>query len=55
VTRQEQEDTDAAENAGFTTTEPEKMLHGILVAIGDTLSDIASAYDVEDGADEHDE
>jgi len=50
--RQEQEDTGRAENAGLTTWEPEKIFHEMMVAIWDSLSDLASSDDGEDGEDE---
>jgi len=53
--RQEQEHTEAAENMGLTTTEPEKTLHEMTVAMGYSESDIASSDDGEDGEDEYDE
>jgi len=49
--RQEQDDTEAAENAGLTTREPEKTFYEMMVAIGDSLSDIASSDNGEDGED----
>jgi len=53
--RQEQEDAEAAENAGLTSTEPKKTSHGMMVAIGDSLSDIASSDNGEDREGEDDE
>ena len=50
--RQEQEDTDTAENVGLTTTEPEKTFHEMMFAIGDSLSDITSSDDGDNGEDE---
>jgi hypothetical protein len=44
-----------AEIAGLTSRMPEKMIEQILVAIEDSLRDLASSYDGEDGKDEHDE
>jgi len=55
VIRPEQEDTEAAENAGLTTTEPKKTFHEIIVAIGDSLSDVATSDDGGDWDDEDDE
>jgi len=49
--RQQQEDTEEAGNAVLTTKEPEKIFHSMLVAIGDSLSDIASSDDGADGED----
>ena len=53
--RQEQEDTETAANMGWRTREPEKMCPEMMIAIGDSLSDIASSNDEEDGEDENDE
>jgi len=53
--RQVEEDTEVAENAGVTAREPEITFHKIMVAIGDSLSDIASSEDGQDGEDEDDE
>jgi hypothetical protein len=44
-----------AELAGLTSRKPEKTLEEMLVAIGDSLSDLASSNDGEDGEDEDDE
>jgi hypothetical protein len=44
-----------AEIAGLTSREPEKTLEEMLVAIGDSLSDLASSDDGEDGEEEDDE
>jgi len=44
-----------AEIAGLTSREPEKTFEEMLVAIGDSLSDLASSDDGEDGEDEDDE
>ena len=52
---QEQEDTRKAENVGFTNGEPEKTFQEMMVAIRDSLSDLASSDDGEDGEDEDDE
>jgi len=40
---------------GLTSREPEKTFEEMLVAIGDSLSDLASSDDGEDGAEEDDE
>ena len=53
--RHQQEDTEAAEYVGLTTTETIRMFHEMIVAIGDSLSDIASSNDGVDGEDEDDE
>jgi len=52
---QEQEDTEVAENAGLTTREPEKLFEYMMIAVGDSLYDIASSVDGEDTDDEDDE
>ena len=44
-----------AEITGLTSREPEKTFEEMLVAIGDSLSDLASSDDGEDGEDEDDE
>ena len=44
-----------AEIAGLTYRQPEEMFQQRLVAIGDSLSDLASSDDGEDGEDEDDE
>jgi hypothetical protein len=38
----------------MTTTESENMCHEMFVPIGDSLSDIRSSDDGDDGQDEHD-
>jgi len=53
--QQEQDDMTHAELVGLTSRKPEKILQEILVAIGDSLSDLASSDDGEDGEDEDDE
>jgi len=53
--QQEQDDMKHAEIAGLTHTEPEKTCEEMLVAIGDSLSDLASSDDGENGEDEDDE
>jgi hypothetical protein len=52
---QKQEDTQAAGNAGITTTEPDIMRNKMLVAIRHSLSDTSSSNDGEDGEYEDDE
>jgi hypothetical protein len=44
-----------AELAGLTSRKPEKTFEEMLVAIRDSLSDLARSDDVEDGEDEDDE
>jgi len=53
--QQEQDDMTQAEIAGLTSREPEKSLEEMLVAIGDSLSDLASSDDGEDWEEEDDE
>jgi len=53
--QQKQDDMMHAEIAGLTSWEPEKPFVEMLVAIGDSLSDLASSDDGEDGEDEDDE
>ena len=53
--QQEQDDMTQAEIAGLTSREPEKTFEEMLVAIGDSLSDLASSDDGEDGDEEDDE
>jgi len=50
--QQEQDDMTHAEIVGLTSREPEKTFEEMLVAIGDSLSDLASSDDGEDGEDE---
>jgi hypothetical protein len=52
--RQEQQGTEAAGNAGVMTREPQKTFREMIVAIGDSLSHIASCNYDEDGDDEND-
>jgi hypothetical protein len=44
-----------AEIAGLRSREPEKTFQAMLVAIGDSLSDLASSDNGENGEDEDDE
>jgi len=44
-----------AENVGLTNVEPEKTFQEMMVAIRDSLSDLANSDDGEDGEDEDDE
>ena len=53
--QQEQDDMTYAEITGLTSREPEKTFEEMLVAIGDSLSDLASSDDGEDGEDEDEE
>jgi hypothetical protein len=47
--RQEQEHTEAADNAGLTNREPENTFHRVMVAIEHSLRDIASSDIGDDG------
>ena len=49
--QQEQEDVRNAEKAGLTTTKLETTLEEILNAIRDSLSNLESSYQGEDGED----
>jgi len=49
--QQEQDNMKHAEIVGLTYREPEKTFEQMLVAIGDSLSDLASSDDEEDGED----
>jgi len=53
--QQKQEDMKNVENVGLTNREPEKTFQEVMVAIGKSLSDLASSDDGEDGEDEDDE
>ena len=53
--QQQQDDMTHAELRVLTFREPEKTFQEMLVAIGDSLSDLASSDDGEDGEDEDDE
>jgi len=53
--QQEQDDMTHAEFAGLMSREPEQTFEEMLVAIGDSLSDLASSDDGEDGEDKDDE
>jgi hypothetical protein len=52
--QQEQHDMTQAEIAGLTSRAPEKRFEEMPVAIGDSLSDLASSDDGEDGEEEDD-
>jgi len=53
--QQEQEDVMHAETVGLTSTEPEKTFEEMLVAMWDSLSDLAGSDDGEDGEGDDDE
>ena len=53
--QQEQDDMTYAEIVGLMSREPEQMLEEMLVAMGDSLSDLACSDDGEAGEDEDDE
>jgi len=53
--QQEQKDTRYTENVGLTNGDPEKTFQEMMVAIRDSLSDLASSDDGEDGEDDDDE
>jgi len=53
--QQERDDMTHAELAGLTSRKPEKTFEEMLIAIGDSLSDLACSDDGEDGEDEDDE
>jgi hypothetical protein len=53
VVQQDQDDMTHAELAGLTSRQPEKMFEEMLVAIGDSLSDLASSDDGEGGIGYH--
>jgi len=53
--QQAQDDMNHAETPGLTPREYEKMFEEILVAIGDSLSDLACSHDGNDGDDEDEE
>jgi len=55
VVQQEQDEMTHADLAGLTFRTPEETFEEILVAIGDSLSDLASSNNGEDGEDEDDE
>jgi hypothetical protein len=50
--RQEQECLENAKNAGLLTRESEITFHKMMVSIKDSLTDIASLHNWEDGKDE---
>jgi len=52
--RQYQGDTEAAENEGLTSREPEQTCHQMMVAIGDSVRNITSPDHGDDGEDEDD-
>jgi hypothetical protein len=53
--QQEQDNMTHAELAGLRSSKPEKTFEEMLVAIGDSQSDLATSDDREDGEDEDDE
>jgi hypothetical protein len=53
--QQEEDNMTHAEIVGLMSREPEKTFEEMLVAIGDSLGDLASSDDGEDGEDEDDE
>jgi len=53
--QQEQDDMTHAEITRLTSREPKMTIEEMLVAIGDSLSDLACSEDGEDGEDEDDE
>jgi len=53
--QQEQDDITHDEIAGLTSREPERTFEEMVVAIGDSLSDLASSDEGEDGEDEENE
>jgi len=53
--QQEKDNMTHAELAGLTSRMPEKTFEDMLIAIGDSLSDLASSDDGEDGEDQDDE
>jgi hypothetical protein len=55
VVQQEQDDMTHAEIGGLTSKEPEKKWEEMLVAIGDSLSDLVSSDNGEYGEEEVDE
>jgi len=55
ATMQEQEDMTNAEKELSTTRKPEKTFDNMLNAVGDSLSDLASSEDEEDGENQEDE
>jgi hypothetical protein len=53
--RHEQDDTEIAGNMVLMTGASDKMFHQLMVALGDSLSDIATSDDEEDWEDENEE
>jgi len=53
--QQEQDDMTHAELVGLNSRKPRKTFEEMMVALGDSLSDLASSDDGEDGEDEDDE
>jgi len=50
--KQEQDDVKHAENAGLTTRKPKYTFEEMLNTIGDSLSDLATSHDEDDGEDD---
>jgi hypothetical protein len=50
--QREQDDMSQAENVGLTNREPEKTYQDMMVAIGNSLSNLASSDDGDDGEEE---
>jgi len=55
VIRQEQKDMKSAENTGLSITQPEKLIEEMMIAIGESLCDLASSDNEENWEDEDDE
>jgi hypothetical protein len=53
--RLERKGTEAAENTGLTSSEPENTFHKMMVVVRDSLSDNPGSDDWEDGEAEDDE
>jgi len=53
--RKEPKDMISADNVGLTTREPKSLFEEMMIAIGDSLSDVPSSDHQDDGDDEDDE
>jgi len=53
--RKEPKDMISADNVGMTTREPKSLFEAMMIAIGDSLSDVPSSDHQDDGDDEDDE
>jgi len=53
--KQEQKDSGTVETAEWTTRKPEQMFEQMMVAIRDSLSNLACSHNAEGGEDEDDE